>query len=138
MDEDKKIKEQLREKRKGLSGGVVKLRSRTEKPKTKGAPESASLLRQKKDLFRHSAKELQLIMEYASDGINIAEFDIKTHKRRLILCNDRYVEMAGRSRKELMAADDLNDFVRHHYTEEEVRQFREKMRQGIQWSGQAS
>ncbi|MFC1736353.1 PAS domain S-box protein [Candidatus Hydrogenedentota bacterium] len=56
-----------------------------------------------------SEERLRLILEYASDGINIAAFDTKTEKRRLVLCNDRYTEMAGRSREELMAADDLNE-----------------------------
>jgi PAS domain S-box-containing protein len=55
---------------------------------------------------------LRLIMENTSDGINITEYDPLTGKRGLVLCNDRYVEMSGRSREELMEAEDLNQFMR--------------------------
>ncbi len=61
--------------------------------------------------LRESESRLTLIMENTSDGINIIEYDPKTYRRRLIMCNDRYVEMSGRSREELMATDDINRFV---------------------------
>ncbi|MFA5554815.1 MAG: PAS domain S-box protein [Phycisphaerae bacterium] len=56
-------------------------------------------------------KHLQLIIDNSFDGISICEFHTKLNKRRLVFCNNKYVEMTGRSREELMAADNLNDFV---------------------------
>ncbi len=60
-------------------------------------------LQQRDELF-------QQILQYSSDGINVCEVDLKTSKIRLILCNDKYVEMSGRTREELMNADDLSEF----------------------------
>ena len=51
---------------------------------------------------------MQRILEHSTDGINVAEFDPKTKARRLVLCNDRYVEMSGRSLRELLDVPDLN------------------------------
>jgi len=56
-------------------------------------------------LFEH-------ILRHTQDGINISELDLRTKKRRLVLCNDRFVEMSGRSREELLQADDINGFAR--------------------------
>ncbi|MCK4276886.1 MAG: MEDS domain-containing protein, partial [Phycisphaerae bacterium] len=61
-------------------------------------------LQQRDELF-------QQILKCSSDGINICEIDLKTRKIRLILCNDKYVEMSGRTREELMNADNLSEFV---------------------------
>ncbi len=69
-------------------------------------------LKEEGKALRHSEHQLRLILESTSDGINIAEHDPRTGKRRLVMCNDRYVQMAGRSREELMAADDLNQLGR--------------------------
>lgn len=60
---------------------------------------------------RENESRLRSIVDNSHDGINIAEFDPKTHIRKLIMCNDRYVEMSGRTREELMAAENLNDFA---------------------------
>ena len=58
---------------------------------------------------------LRLIMQHSLDGINVAEFDTKAYKRRLVMCNDRFVAMTGRNRKELMDCDDLNKLVKVDY-----------------------
>jgi len=57
-----------------------------------------------------SEQRLRLIVENASDGINIAELDLATGKRRVIFCNDRYVEMSGYTRQQLMQSADLAEF----------------------------
>jgi PAS domain S-box-containing protein len=58
------------------------------------------------------AKEevLRLLLENSSDGVNVCEmrFEGDHTVRRLIFCNDRFVEMSGRTREELMACPDLN------------------------------
>jgi len=88
--------------------------------------------------LRRSWQWLNLVLKHSTDGIDICQYDPKTNKRRLILCNDRYVEMSGRSRKELMAADNLNDFVRSHSPAEEVNQHRNKLQRGIAIRGTSS
>ena len=61
--------------------------------------------------LRNSERRLQLILQCSTDGINIAELDTRTGKRRLVLCNDRYLEMAGRSREDMFAAEDLDELL---------------------------
>ncbi|MCS6826290.1 MAG: ATP-binding protein [Caldilinea sp.] len=50
-----------------------------------------------------SEEKLRLIFEHAFDGISIYEELPESSSRRLLECNDRYCEMAGRSREELLA-----------------------------------
>ena len=57
---------------------------------------------------------MQLILENTFDGIALIQIPANTQNRKLLMCNDRYVEMAGRSRQELMAADDIMTFVRNN------------------------
>jgi len=60
------------------------------------------------EALRQSEERLRLILEHSNDGISFMELDPATGKRRLILCNDRFVEMSGRTRKELMAAEEID------------------------------
>jgi PAS domain S-box-containing protein len=50
-----------------------------------------------------SEEKLRLIFEHAFDGISIYEELPETASRRLLECNERYAEIAGFSREELMA-----------------------------------
>ena len=50
-----------------------------------------------------SEEKLRLIFENANDGICIFEEPTDPRNRRLIDCNTRYAEMAGRSKEELLA-----------------------------------
>lgn len=79
---------------------------------------------------------LQLIMENTSDSINVAEYDPLTDKRRLVICNDRFVEMSGRSREELMAAENLNELVR--WAVDRGPSFREQTLKGLPSEGTSS
>ena len=88
--------------------------------------------------LRTSEQRLRLILEHSSDGINMAEFDPRTRTRRLIWCNDQYVRMSGRSRAELMAADDLNAFVSYPDAAENLPRWRQTMQAGRPYSGRAS
>ncbi|MFA5422967.1 MAG: PAS domain S-box protein [Phycisphaerae bacterium] len=70
-----------------------------------------SKLKTEQHVLNHSEKCLEMILDQSFDGINICQYNPKTHKRQLVLCNDRYVQMTGRTREELMAMDDLNKIV---------------------------
>ena len=56
--------------------------------------------------LRESGEKLRLIFENAFDGISIYE-EIPGEDRRILLeCNERYCQMAGRSKEELLAIHD--------------------------------
>jgi PAS domain S-box-containing protein len=56
--------------------------------------------------IRESEEKLRLIFENAFDGISVYE-DIPSEGRRVLVdCNDRYCEMAGRSKDELLVTHD--------------------------------
>jgi PAS domain S-box-containing protein len=61
---------------------------------------------------REAAEMLRLIFENAFDGIDIYEDFPGTGKRVLVDCNDRYCELAGRSREELMSVENTGIFQR--------------------------
>lgn len=52
--------------------------------------------------LRESQAMLQLIFDHAFDGISVYEEDLEHSTRRLVDCNVRYAEIAGRSRQELL------------------------------------
>ncbi len=64
------------------------------------------------DLLSDPASLLNVIMKYTTDGINIVAMNNNDTTRKLLFCNDRFVEMSGRSREELMATRDLGDFTK--------------------------
>lgn len=95
-------------------------------------------LRQTQQELDKIQKRMQTILKHSFDGINICEVDSEKRKRRLVFCNDRYVEMSGRSREELMASDNLNDFVRDHATEQTRRQWFKSVLEQVPFKGQSS
>lgn len=58
--------------------------------------------RQAEQRLLESETMLRLIFENAFDGINIYEELPETRSRRLVDCNERYAEIAGRSKAELL------------------------------------
>ncbi len=68
-----------------------------------GSLEDISEQRQVQQALRASEAKLRLIFEHAFDGISIYEELPESSSRRLLECNERYAEMAGRSREELLA-----------------------------------
>jgi PAS domain S-box-containing protein len=62
--------------------------------------------------LRETAEKLRLIFENAFDGIDIYEEIPGERKRILVDCNDRYCELAGRSREELMSVENTVIFQR--------------------------
>jgi len=61
---------------------------------------------------REAAEKLRLIFENAFDGIDIYEEIPSTGQRILLDCNDRYCELAGRSREELLSVENTGIFQR--------------------------
>ncbi len=69
-------------------------------------------IKHQEQVARESAEKLRLIFENAFDGISIYE-EIPEESRRVLLdCNDRYCEMAGRSKEELLAIHDTRTVQR--------------------------
>jgi PAS domain S-box-containing protein len=83
-------------------------------------------------------QQLQLFFDCTMDGVNIAEQDTVTDVRRLIACNDRYVEMSGRTREELMAAPNLQAFTTSDRIEAELKQLNEARKKGESTRGMSS
>jgi PAS domain S-box-containing protein len=54
------------------------------------------------ELRKEESEKLQLIFENAFDGISIFEEHPDSKQRKLIECNTKYAEMAGRTREELL------------------------------------
>ena len=96
-----------------------------------GRKRAEETLRESEELFR-------LLMENAFDGINICEFDPTTLKRRLIFCNERYVAMSGYTKQELNRAEDLNELIVQHRSEEELRSDYDCILRGVPFNGTAS
>ena len=96
------------------------------------------LRKQVEQTLRDSEQKLELLLHHTNDGISMTEYHPPTHGRRLLFCNDRYVEMSGRSREELMAADDLNAFVIASESHEELGRLHEARLRGEPTEGMSS
>ena len=94
--------------------------------------------RRSEEALRESEERFRRLVSTVFDGINICEFDPATRKRRLLFCNDRYVEMSGRTREELERTDDLNRFIHSHLTREERADNRRRLHAGLPFQGRSS
>jgi PAS domain-containing protein len=88
--------------------------------------------------IRRSWENLGLFMNCTSDGVNISILDTETRKRRLIFCNERYVEMSGRSREELMGAQDVGELTKSHTSMETEKENRISTIKGLSSRGLGS
>ncbi len=61
--------------------------------------------------LRESEERFRMFAETAFDGMDICEWDPQTGFRRLLYCNDRFVEMSGFRREELEACENLNALI---------------------------
>ena len=77
-----------------------------------GVSRDISTRRQMETELRESNEMLRLIFENAFDGISIYEEFPEDDSRLLIDCNERYCQMAGRSKAELLAVRDTRVFQR--------------------------
>jgi PAS domain S-box-containing protein len=88
--------------------------------------------------LRESERRFRQLVETSSDGINICRWYPETGKRRLLFCNDRFVEMSGFTREQLEEADDLNALIVTGETPEETDQVIQKLLCGAPITGVAS
>ena len=95
-------------------------------------------LKKTQAILAESEKKLRLILDQSSDGINIIEYDRKTGNRKVILCNDSYAQMAGRSKQELMALDDVTNLTVHHGDQGDLIDYHQFIREQIPYRGQCS
>jgi len=70
--------------------------------------------------LRRSEERFRLMMENAFDGVNICELDPTTHKKRLIFCNERYVEMSGYTEEQLLAVEDISELQVYDVGDEQL------------------
>ncbi len=74
----------------------------------KGSNRSSMIIRdiherkRMEEALQESAEKFRMIFENAYDGISIFEENPDPNLRRLIDCNERYAELAGRTREELL------------------------------------
>lgn len=88
--------------------------------------------------LREGQKRLRMLAETVPDAISLCEWNPETNQRKLIFCNERFVEMSGFSREVLESADDLNELIVDHRTQEEIERAEEHIRQGKAYNGVAS
>ncbi len=65
--------------------------------------------KQTEEALRRSEEMLRLIFEHAFDGISIYE-ELPNSQRRLVNCNEKYAEMAGISKQELLEMSNTGAF----------------------------
>ncbi len=98
------------------------------------------LLTQKKaeQELRHSEERMRMLLEHSHDGINIMRVDSQTGDFRLILCNDRYTKMAGRSREELLRRGNVWELIRAEEPEAMDEAWQRCVREGVPYTGRGS
>ena len=87
--------------------------------------------------LRESEEQARWILESTSDGIHIAEI-VPGRGWQLVMCNDRYVEISGRSREELMAAKDISPFIHTGHSPEKSQEIQDRLDRGEPAQGQSS
>jgi len=84
-----------------------------------------------------SEAKYRFIFENAQDGIAVFE-DQPDEKARLLQCNDRYVELSGYTREELLAAEDTTELAETYGGPEVRRERRKRWSQGEAYTGSFS
>ena len=101
--------------------------------------------RSTEERWRASEQRFRLLMEHASDGIGMCERieqitpdGQRRFKRLLVFCNDRFVEMSGRTREELLRHPDLAQLTRPANTSQEQAAYRKRRDDGLPYEGVSS
>jgi PAS domain S-box-containing protein len=94
--------------------------------------------RRAEDALRESEERFRRVVETVSDGISICEWDSGSSRRRLVFCNERFVEMSGFPHEELQRARDLDSLLVWLDSGEHRRHRRERLLAGLPVTGLAS
>ncbi|MCX7005497.1 MAG: PAS domain S-box protein [bacterium] len=89
-------------------------------------------------LLQASEERFRVVAEHAHDGINICVIEPQTGRRRLVYCNDRYAAIAGFTRAQLLAAENLNALITQHSPDLELQRHVACVLNGTPFSGMAS
>ncbi|MHC4480461.1 MAG: PAS domain S-box protein [Planctomycetota bacterium] len=84
------------------------------------------------ELMRRPAERFRLDFGSDAPGIHVTEHG---DRRKLLFCNDRFVEMSGRRREELERARDLNEFLAHRASRDDFRRWHERALKGLPFGG---
>jgi PAS domain S-box-containing protein len=88
--------------------------------------------------LRKSEERMRMILEHSHDGIHISRVDPEAGQSQLLLCNERFVEMTGRTREELLACESLDAFLVVENPEDVARRRALLLREGIPFTGRGS
>ena len=95
--------------------------------------------------LRDNMEVFQVIAEHAPDGISVCELRTVQGRDRqaaakltLAYCNDRFVQMSGYSREQLMAADDLSKLAIAHISPEQQAENAQRRQRGLPYRGVSS
>ena len=80
---------------------------------------------------------LRVLLENSRDGINFCELDLTDERpaRRLIFCNESFVEMSGRTLEALMACPDLNTLLEDESSPEQRADYLKHLRGARSFQG---
>jgi len=81
---------------------------------------------------------LASLLDARGDGFSICDYDPATGSRRLVFCNESFVRMAGRSREELAAVEDLTALLKFHMDEQDLADVSRRHAEGLPAVGRAS
>jgi len=70
--------------------------------------------KQYEERLREQEKLFRLLTDNVFDGISICVYDLDTGKRKLVFCNNRYVEMSGYTKEQLLRCDNLSGLWSQH------------------------
>ena len=92
------------------------------------------------EALEESEERFRLLLEHSVDGINICEGSIhgQSFVRKIVFCNDRFVEMSGFTREELMRCSNLDNLLISRIPTEEHEKQIEQLRNGLPYRGISS
>ena len=99
---------------------------------------SAQQLKAANEQLRASEEQFRAMVGAAFDGIYIGESTSDLSKWRIVFCNDKYVEMSGRTREQLMKAENIGEFITSYNTPEQQARGRECIVNGTPFTGLGS
>jgi PAS domain S-box-containing protein len=85
--------------------------------------------------LRESELKFRAIFENTSDGIAIFEYHLDEYGQRLIDCNDSFVNMSGRSKEELLQAENIRNLQVYEDSDLDEHEIRKLIISGVAFKG---